>query len=675
MLLLPLKLSKLVADPLCLDSPVEAGELWEQVRREKAAGGYPWTHLSHNEEEEVWINPLKLPVDISRWERITVQNLDVFLNICRETIRRRDGTIPPEWFHLPEGAETPSVEELLREDSPESDIESELLQVQSPEIQLEERGRDQGRRTPCGRKTPSGRRTPICGKHRHRHKSSTGSSPAPSLKSQYQSSSSLKCHHQINASQPERTEQVESPKSTSQNTDTVGYEPVGKNLLRAPSFDKIPVSRSPSSKLPTLPSQDADDSDSTTGCFPLRMSRSRSKERKAKKSSSSRRSPSRDSGCSEHDYETPKLLQKSFKNQAPEIDRRNKPGVKKKSRSDMEDGYEPVGKPLKTTESWISQQGKEFESLSQDKDVRNIECKMQGNNRPKQNGDLMVSITEKESGKIISKETIEDIVSYNNHLSDDNVVHLQRNLSNKSIKSSENSNGGLSKKELKRKKAEEEKSLKDEKKREKLQKDAELKKEKQNEKERIKEEKLSKEKEMKLKKQQEKSQPAAKQNLEKEESLDDECKSKSVNKSKSIIDTVIDKVRKLSTDEKDTTVSETDVTSTSKNENGKKKGKLAKDEEKKKEKLTKEEEKKKEKLAKEEENIQKKALEKEKEEEKKRQRENVKKDEKERLNLVKIEKERQSKELKELKAKKKENTKEPELLYADDEQNIRKPSL
>ena len=64
------KLSKLVTDPLCLDSPVEAGELWEQVRREKAAGGYPWTHLSHNEEEEVWINPLKLPVDISRWERI-----------------------------------------------------------------------------------------------------------------------------------------------------------------------------------------------------------------------------------------------------------------------------------------------------------------------------------------------------------------------------------------------------------------------------------------------------------------------------------------------------------------------------------------------------------------------------------------------------------------------------
>eukprot|EP00091_Calanus_sinicus_P014109 TRINITY_DN3148_c0_g1_i1.p1 TRINITY_DN3148_c0_g1~~TRINITY_DN3148_c0_g1_i1.p1 ORF type:complete len:154 (+),score=58.93 TRINITY_DN3148_c0_g1_i1:56-463(+) len=124
----------------------------------------------------------------------------------------------------------------------------------------------------------------------------------------------------------------------------------------------------------------------------------------------------------------------------------------KKTQSDLEDGYEPVGKPLKTIQTLISQQGKEFESFSHDKDVRNIECKMQENNRPDQNGALKVSITEKESGKIISKETIEDIVSYNDHLCDDNVVHLQRNLSNKSIMSSENSNGGLSKKEIKKRK-------------------------------------------------------------------------------------------------------------------------------------------------------------------------------------------------------------------------------
>ena len=74
-----------------------------QVRQQKAAGCYPWTHLTHNEEEEVavetelfwtawvnfklkvWIDPLSLPQDLSR-----------------EAILRRDGTVPSEWFHLPE---------------------------------------------------------------------------------------------------------------------------------------------------------------------------------------------------------------------------------------------------------------------------------------------------------------------------------------------------------------------------------------------------------------------------------------------------------------------------------------------------------------------------------------------------------------------------------------------
>merc|ERR1711915_597491 len=234
---------------------------------------------------------------------------------------------------LPTGAETPSVEELLRESSPESDIEPELLHVHHREVQLEERGRDHRHKTPCGRKTPSGRRTPICGKHRHRHKSSAGSSPAPSLKSQYQSTSSLKSQHQKNTSQPDRKEQVEP-----ENKETGGYEPVGERLLQ-PDANKTQISRSPSSKLPTLPSQDGDDSDTIDSCFPIKKSRSRSKERKEKKSSLAR-SPSRDSGCSEHAYETPKLLQKSPRLSAPEVDRSIKPGVRKKlKRTDLEDGY------------------------------------------------------------------------------------------------------------------------------------------------------------------------------------------------------------------------------------------------------------------------------------------------------------------------------------------------
>ena len=49
------------------DSPLEVEDMWSKVSREKAAGGYPWTHLNHNQQEEVWINPLNLPQDITRY--------------------------------------------------------------------------------------------------------------------------------------------------------------------------------------------------------------------------------------------------------------------------------------------------------------------------------------------------------------------------------------------------------------------------------------------------------------------------------------------------------------------------------------------------------------------------------------------------------------------------------
>merc|ERR1712123_132109 len=221
-----------------------------------------------------------------------------------------------------------------------------------------------------------------------------------------------------------------------------------------------------------------------------------------------------------------------------------------KPRRDLEDGYEPVGKALNTMGSWVNKQGRDFDTLCKDKDVRNIESKGQINEKPLQEVDHMVLITE--NGKLIYKETfVEDIVNYNDHLSDDNVLHLQRNLSETSIKPAEILKDGLSKKELKKKKAEEEKLIKDENKRIKLQKDAVLKEEKQKEKLRKKEEKLAKEKETKLQKEQEKIQ----QRQENDESQEDTSNSKTANKSKSIIDTMIDKVRKLSTDEKDPAVS------------------------------------------------------------------------------------------------------------------------
>ena len=49
--------------------------MWSKVSREKAAGGYPWTHLNHNLQEEVWINPLNLPQDITRYRQIGVSEI------------------------------------------------------------------------------------------------------------------------------------------------------------------------------------------------------------------------------------------------------------------------------------------------------------------------------------------------------------------------------------------------------------------------------------------------------------------------------------------------------------------------------------------------------------------------------------------------------------------------
>ena len=51
---------------IVIGGPSEVNQMWEKIEREKAAGGYPWTHLQHNCTEEVWINPLNLPGDLSK---------------------------------------------------------------------------------------------------------------------------------------------------------------------------------------------------------------------------------------------------------------------------------------------------------------------------------------------------------------------------------------------------------------------------------------------------------------------------------------------------------------------------------------------------------------------------------------------------------------------------------
>ena len=44
----------------------ESDQVWDAVRKDRARGGYPWTHLSHPQDEEVWLNPEKLPDNIGR---------------------------------------------------------------------------------------------------------------------------------------------------------------------------------------------------------------------------------------------------------------------------------------------------------------------------------------------------------------------------------------------------------------------------------------------------------------------------------------------------------------------------------------------------------------------------------------------------------------------------------
>ncbi|XP_071747719.1 uncharacterized protein [Lepeophtheirus salmonis] len=80
------------------EESMSKGELWQEVRKQKQQGVYPYTHLSHKQEEEVWIDPLSLPQDITT-----------------ATLRRKE--IPREWFHLPQGVEPPSVTDLLKESS------------------------------------------------------------------------------------------------------------------------------------------------------------------------------------------------------------------------------------------------------------------------------------------------------------------------------------------------------------------------------------------------------------------------------------------------------------------------------------------------------------------------------------------------------------------------------
>merc|ERR1711935_1121321 len=102
---------------------------WDEIHEQKEKGEYPWTHLSHDQDAEVWIDPTALPQDMSR-----------------VTIRGKDQSIPREWFHLPKGAEAPTVEDLLRDSSPE-DSANNLNQTKHPPICGRSRSKSRERRS------------------------------------------------------------------------------------------------------------------------------------------------------------------------------------------------------------------------------------------------------------------------------------------------------------------------------------------------------------------------------------------------------------------------------------------------------------------------------------------------------------------------------------------------
>merc|ERR1712083_123571 len=120
-------------DNLYPDGKVPNDALWDEIQEQKAKGQYPWTHLSHDHDAEIWIDAAALPQDMSRAAR-----------------RDKDQSIPREWFHLPKGAEPPTVDELLRDSSPETPTGSsnEIKRAISPPIWGRSRSKSRERARP-----------------------------------------------------------------------------------------------------------------------------------------------------------------------------------------------------------------------------------------------------------------------------------------------------------------------------------------------------------------------------------------------------------------------------------------------------------------------------------------------------------------------------------------------
>merc|ERR1712141_425050 len=237
-----------------------------------------------------------------------------------------------EWFHLPKGAEAPTVEDLLRDSSPEIDNDEEAV----------------------ARRERRAKSPPICGRQRSKSREphkfqasrpqtplsydapSVAVTPAPSIYSFQQQPESIDVISENGNIQKTSVPILLSPDISS----SLSYDKDGNNETN--NLDKN------------------SDSDSSTSCFAVirkSRSRSKSKERKLQKDKLKMKAQQRENGENEVNgvenshgdttiCRTPQPLPKSsFKNQeSPNVDRSRKPNTPLRSPvcSDEADGYEPI---------------------------------------------------------------------------------------------------------------------------------------------------------------------------------------------------------------------------------------------------------------------------------------------------------------------------------------------
>ena len=212
------------------------------------------------------------------------------------TMLRKDNTIPKEWFHLPKGAEVPTVDDLLRDSSPEIDITDEeavAKRAKSPPI--------------CGRQRSKSReRVP----HKHQASSTIGLHQRPVTPMSYDgvsvaitpAQSVYSFQHPTEQSDPLKDEgdfdkQSAPALHTTDLSVPVSFKTEDRSVIASPDGREDKTIK-PSQDNNQNEAERSSDSDTSTSCFSVLQksrSRSKSKERKLKKDKLKKKTKSIDS--------------------------------------------------------------------------------------------------------------------------------------------------------------------------------------------------------------------------------------------------------------------------------------------------------------------------------------------------------------------------------------------